>query len=68
MKLHVFHRTRYVYGAPVRESFNEARLQPVSDGRQLCHHFELNVQPGPSLLVYADFYRNTDMAGGGQCG
>ena len=59
MKLHVFHRTRYVYGAPVRESFNEARLQPVSDGRQLCHHFELNVQPGPSLLVYADFYRNT---------
>ena len=59
MKLHVFHRTRYVYGAPVRESFNEARLQPLSDGRQLCHQFELKVSPHPSLLVYADFYRNT---------
>ncbi len=25
----IFHRTHYAYAAPVRESFNEVRLQPL---------------------------------------
>ena len=33
MKLQVTHRTRYAYGAPVRDSFNEVRLQPADTTR-----------------------------------
>jgi hypothetical protein len=34
MKLQILHRTHFAYAAPVRDSFNEARLQPVTtDGR-----------------------------------
>jgi len=58
MKLRVFHRTRYTYGAPVRESFNEARLQPLSGPRQACHSFDLRITPLPRVLVYPDFYNN----------
>ena len=35
MKLHVLHRTSYKYETNVRDSFNEARLQPVSAGTQV---------------------------------
>jgi transglutaminase-like putative cysteine protease len=58
MKLHVFHRTRYTYASPVRESFNEARLQPVSGARQSCHSFQLKVLPDTRLSHYPDFYFN----------
>ena len=59
MKLHVVHRTRFTYGAPVRESFNEARLQPLSSVRQTCHRFELKVHPSPRMFQYTDFYGNS---------
>jgi transglutaminase-like putative cysteine protease len=58
MKLHVFHRTRYTYASPVRESFNEARLQPVSGARQTCQSFQLKVTPETRLSHYPDFYFN----------
>lgn len=58
MKLHVAHRTRYSYGAAVRESFNEARLQPVTAGAQVCHRFLLKVLPSTRLSHYLDFYLN----------
>lgn len=58
MKLHVSHRTRYSYGAAVRESFNEARLQPVTAGAQTCHSFLLKVLPSTRLSHYLDFYLN----------
>jgi transglutaminase-like putative cysteine protease len=58
MKLHVLHRTRYRYGAPVHDSFNEARLQPVSTGGQQCHSFVLKVLPASRLTHYLDFNRN----------
>ena len=35
MKLQVFHRTHYAYASPVRESFNEARLQPTTADGQI---------------------------------
>ncbi len=58
MKLHVLHRTRFKYGASVRESFNEVRLQPVSNETQTCHNFLLKVLPTAKLSHYLDFYLN----------
>jgi transglutaminase-like putative cysteine protease len=58
MKLHVRHRTRYVYAAPVRESFNEAHLQPGTSGRQRCHEFKLEIAPATRVMSYGDFYGN----------
>jgi transglutaminase-like putative cysteine protease len=58
MKLHVFHRTRYKYATAVHESFNEARLQPVSAGGQTCHSFVLKVLPTSRLSHYLDFHLN----------
>ncbi len=58
MKLHVVHRTRYEYQSNVIESFNETRLQPTSDGGQLCHAFLLKVLPSTKLSHYLDFYLN----------
>ena len=58
MKLHVHHRTRFKYAASVRESFNEARLQPVTTGDQVCHSFLLKILPTSKLSHYLDFYLN----------
>jgi transglutaminase-like putative cysteine protease len=58
MKLHVIHRTRYDYSAPVIESFNETRLQPTSSDGQVCHSFLLKVLPSTRLSHYLDFYLN----------
>jgi transglutaminase-like putative cysteine protease len=58
MKLHVLHRTRFKYAATVRESFNEARLQPVTTGPQVCHNFLLKILPTAKLSHYLDFYFN----------
>lgn len=58
MKLHVLHRTRFRYAVNVHESFNEARLQPVSSGQQVCHSFVLKVLPATRLSHYLDFYLN----------
>lgn len=58
MKLHVLHRTRFKYGANVHESFNEARLQPVTAGAQVCHSFVLKVLPASRLSHYLDFHLN----------
>ena len=58
MKLQVLHRTHYVYAAPVRDSFNEARLQPTSSEGQVCHNFLLRVLPATRLSHYVDFQLN----------
>ena len=58
MKLHVTHRTRYTYASPVRESFNEVRLQPVSNEHQHCDSFLLKVLPAARLSHYSDFHAN----------
>lgn len=58
MKLQVFHRTRFSYAAPVTDSFNEARLQPVDDATQRRHSFLLRVLPPTRLTHYNDFYQN----------
>ena len=59
MKLQISHRTRYDYGSAVRESFNEARLQPASDSRQTLHNFQLLIAPLAKVSNYLDFHSNT---------
>jgi len=58
MKFEILHRTHYAYAAPVRESFNEVRLQPFSDERQTVDSFLLKVLPSTRLRHYRDFYSN----------
>ena len=59
MRLRVLHRTRYVYGTTVKESFNEARLAPFSADGQRCESFLLKILPTGKLRHYFDFFRNT---------
>jgi len=58
MKWEIIHRTQYAYAAPVRDSFNEARLQPFSDDWQTVEHFLLKVLPAARLRHHRDFFSN----------
>ena len=58
MKLLIRHRTRCRYSAPAKESFNELRLQPVSNEHQTCEDFQLRIEPQVAVRRYLDFYRN----------
>lgn len=59
MRFSVQHRTAYTYTAPVRDSFNDVRLCPVSDEFQRCLFFELDITPpSNSVLRRLDFYTN----------
>lgn len=58
MKWEIVHRTEYRYAAPVRDSFNEARLQPFSDEWQTVESFLLKVLPAARLRHHHDFYSN----------
>ena len=58
MKWEIFHRTRYLYASPVRESFNEVRLKPVTNRQQTVESFLLKVLPAARLRHYLDFYSN----------
>ena len=58
MKWEIIHRTQYTYAGPVRESFNEARLQPFSDEWQTVDQFLLKILPAARLRHYHDFYSN----------
>ena len=58
MKLDILHRTRYVYSSPVRDSFNDVRLEPPSVPEQTVESFLLKVLPAVRLKHYTDFYGN----------
>lgn len=58
MRLQVTHRTRFEYASPVRESFNEVRLKPVTNEHQVCDSFLLKVLPAVRLSHYTDFHAN----------
>jgi len=58
MKFEINHRTHYVYASPVRESFNEVRLQPFSNTTQNVDSFLLKVLPAARLRHRHDFYSN----------
>jgi transglutaminase-like putative cysteine protease len=58
MRWKIQHTTRYTYAAPVRDSFNEVRLQPCSNAHQTVDFFLLKVLPATRLRQYRDFYAN----------
>jgi transglutaminase-like putative cysteine protease len=58
MKWDIIHRTSYAYASPVRDSFNEVRLQPFSNETQIVEHFLLKVLPAARLRHHHDFYSN----------
>jgi transglutaminase-like putative cysteine protease len=58
MKWEIIHRTEYTYASPVSDSFNEVRLQPVSDEWQHVNDFLLKVLPATRLRHHRDFYSN----------
>lgn len=58
MRWTIQHITRYHYASPVRESFNEVRLQPLSNEHQTVESFLLKVLPTTRLRHYHDFYSN----------
>jgi transglutaminase-like putative cysteine protease len=58
MRWQIIHRTSYQYASPVRESFNEVRLKPVSNRDQTLESFLLKILPPSRLRHYLDFYSN----------
>lgn len=56
--LGISHLTRYSYEGPVHDSFNEARLQPVSDHLQECREFRFRIDPDSVIRDYPDLYSN----------
>ena len=58
MKFDIYHRTRYTYASPVRDSFNDVRLQPMPIPEQSVESFLLKVLPAARLTHSKDFYSN----------
>ena len=58
MKYDILHRTRYAYSSPVRDSFNDVRLQPMPIPGQTVESFLLKVLPAARLTHFTDFYSN----------
>lgn len=58
MRFTLSHRTAYTYASPVHESFNEVRLQPVSDEMQTCLAFDLTIDPPATVITFRDYYGN----------
>jgi len=58
MKYDILHRTRYTYASPVRDSFNDVRLQPMPIPQQTVESFLLRVLPAARLTHFKDFYSN----------
>ena len=57
-RIRVRHLTRFLYQGPVTDSFNEVRLQPLSDDSQTCHRFTLGLAPESTARTYDDFHGN----------
>jgi transglutaminase-like putative cysteine protease len=58
MILSIVHRTDYAYAQTVSESLNETRLRPISNEDQVCHSFEIEINPPAPVSHYLDFFLN----------
>jgi transglutaminase-like putative cysteine protease len=58
MHLRVRHLTRFQYDGLVLDSYNDARLCPVSDPLQRCAAFDLRITPSVPVHTFHDFYLN----------
>jgi transglutaminase-like putative cysteine protease len=54
----VRHVTTFGYQPAVRESVMELRMQPLSDSKQRCLSFRLNLTPSANIMQYSDFLGN----------
>lgn len=57
-RLRVKHQTGFRYGGPATASYNEARMLPVNDERQIVVSSELRIEP-PTPVQYFDDYWGT---------
>jgi transglutaminase-like putative cysteine protease len=55
-RIRIVHSTGYRYDAPVRESYNELRLTPRSDGRQNVIVNRIETTPSSRLYRYSDYW------------
>ena len=58
LRLQVKHRTRFEYHDHAFDSFNDARLCPITDPLQRLEFFSLKVLPDVPVNTYHDFYHN----------
>lgn len=58
MRLQLLHRTTFVYESEARDSFNEARLQPVDGDGQRLLSFRLRTDPEAPLQAFRDYFGN----------
>ncbi|HEY2572689.1 MAG TPA: transglutaminase N-terminal domain-containing protein, partial [Verrucomicrobiaceae bacterium] len=58
MRYDILHITRFTYASPVRDSFNDVRLQPMPIPEQTVESFLLKVLPAARLTHFTDFYSN----------
>lgn len=56
MRLSIDHRTSFRYATPVRASFNEARMTPVTSTRQVVWASRLTITPTPWRITYTDYW------------
>ena len=55
-RLQVVHTTRVSYSAPVRASFNEARMTPLTIPAQVTLESRITAGPGVSVWTYCDYW------------
>ena len=54
----ILHTTQFRYGAQIRESTMELRMQPRSEGSGRCLSFDLHIAPRPRVFAYRDCWNN----------
>jgi transglutaminase-like putative cysteine protease len=55
-RLRVIHTTRVSYTEPVRTSFNEVRMTPLTLPTQITHDHRIEVGPGVPVWTYCDYW------------
>ncbi|CAI8257353.1 MAG: Protein-glutamine gamma-glutamyltransferase [Opitutia bacterium UBA7350] len=59
MQFSLRHLTQYTYSDSVSDSMNDVHLCPVSDDLQICHEFDLRLDPACRVIMRRlDFYIN----------
>lgn len=62
MIITTLHETTFDYDSPIRGTFTEARLWPISDTFQTCREFSFSVDPMRPLTESQDYYGNMVLA------
>jgi transglutaminase-like putative cysteine protease len=58
LKLHVLHRTKFLYRCPITDSHNRVRLRPATEDPERLPFFLLKVQPPRRLQHHRDSFFN----------